>query len=344
MFGLLLGIRRVRLMGSSGWRTCAVVASAVAVWAFVTPTALAAPQALAASLQNDPVQSIGVPRSSFVALSPHQFDSLRKEIMRRDPGRIWIMVLSPRSESAVGNLADPVFGLLPAGALIAVAEDPRNPNNTNWWVGSSWESSDAAQTRLNDVIQGYRKGQGSFFNDLRLEVQDFASGDDAAGHPSLGGASSPGAGQVPGDFSSGSSFPFGLVIVGGLVLLVCVVLGGRYVRRSAHSAHIRREKSVDAQAKAQADFIKLGERITALDIASSIPNASPEGKDEYRHALGCYEKAERRLKQSDDEYQFQQAVYALKAGMRHVDAADRLFNSAPDSGSQTPSLPSTGQS
>jgi hypothetical protein len=312
-------------------RRCAVVASfALAGWAFATPAALAAPRALASSLQSDPVQSIAVPRSSFVALSHRQIDSLQKEIASLDPGRIWILVVSPRGESALGNLADPVFGYLPAGALIAVAEDPRNPNNTNWWVGASWESSDAAQARLNDVIQGYRKGQGSFFNDLRLEIQSFARADKAAGHPALASASNPAAAVPTTGVTSGSGFPFAAVIAGVIVLILFVLLGGGRLRRAARSAHLRREKNVDAQAKAQADFIKLGEQITALDIASSLANASPQGKDEYRHAIGCYEKAERKLKQADDEYQFQQAVYAIKAGLRHVQAADQLFNSTPN--------------
>jgi hypothetical protein len=123
---------------------------------------------------------------------------------------------------------------------------------------------------------------------------------------------------------------FALVTAGVMVLLLSVLIGGRYLRRAADSAHRRREKMVDAQTTAHADFIKLGEQITALDVASSLANASPEGKDEYRHAIGCYEKAERKLKQADDEYQFQQAVYAIKAGLRHVHAADQLFNPSPD--------------
>jgi hypothetical protein len=328
MFGLLLPICRWRAYG----RRTVMASFALAVWASVTPAAVAAPRTLASSLQSDPVQSIAVPHSSFVALSHRQIGSLQKEIASLDPGRIWILVVSPRTASALGNLADPVFGYLPAGALIAVAEDPRDVNNTNWWVGASWESSDAAQSRLNDVIQGYRKGQGPFFNDLRLEIQSFARGDAAAGHPSLGGSAKPSsflpaAGLGSG---SGSGFPFAPVIAGGLVLLLCVFFAGGQLRRAARSAHVRREKNVDAQAKAQADFVKLGEQITALDIASSLANASPEGKDEYRHALGCYEKAERKLKQSDDAYQFQQALYAIKAGLRHVQAADQLFNRTPD--------------
>jgi hypothetical protein len=300
------------------------------VLAPVTPVAVADPRALASSLQSDPVQSIAVPRSSFTALSRSQLDSLRSEIARLDSGRIWIVVVSPRSDSALGDFADPVFGDISAGTLIAVAEDSKDPNTTNWWIGSSWQSSDAAQTQLNDVIQGYHKGQGSLFDDLRLVVQSVARDDAAAGHPSPASAGDPVTPPAASVQSSGSGFPAGLVVSGAIVLLVFALGGGRYLRRAARSSHRHREESADAHAQAQKDFIKLGEEITALDIASSLANASPEGKDEYRHALGCYEKAERKLKQADDAYQFQQALYAIKAGLRHVEAADRLFNPSRD--------------
>lgn len=317
-------------MRASRRRICiAVASSAVAVLAAVTPIAPAATGGLASSLQSDPIQSIAVPKSSFTALSPRQIDSLRKEIANLDPGRIWIVVVSPRSAAAVGNFADPVFSDLPAGTLLAVADDPSDPNNSNWWVASSWQSSEAAQAELNGVIQGYRKGQGSFFDDLRLEIQSFARGDAAAGRPSLSSATNPTGDAASGD-SSGSGFPVALVVIGAIVLLFFVLFGGRSLRQMGRASHRRREQSADAHEQAQKDLVKLGEEITRLDVDSSLATASPAGKDEYRHALGCYEAAERRLKQADDSYQFQKAQWAIKAGLRHVQAADQLFNPTRD--------------
>lgn len=327
------------------WGRAAAAGSTVAVLACLAPVAAASPQSLASSLQRVPVQSIAVPKSSFTALSPHQIASLREEISRSDHGRISILVVSPRSDSALGNLADPVFGDLPAGTLIAVAEDPHNSNTTNWWVGASWQSSDAAQSQLNNVIQAYHKGQGSFYDDLRLEIRSFARGDAAAGHPRLSSSGNsasppasgftPSAGFTPAAESGGSSssFPIGLVVSGAIVLFLFLLFGGRYLRKVARVSHRHREESADAHAQAQKDFIKLGEEIAALDIDSSLANASPAGKDEYRHALGCYETAEKRLKQADDPYQFQKAVWAIKAGRRHVHAANELFN-PPSGGSK----------
>jgi hypothetical protein len=298
---------------------------ALAVSAAATPAALADPQALASSLQGgDSVQSIGVPKPSSTELSQGQIDALQADIGSLDPGRIWIVVASPRSATALNDLADPVYHDLPAGTLLAVAQDPSDANTTNWWVASSWESSDAAQTEVNDVIHSYRKGQGSLFDDLRLEIQSFATGDAAAGHSSQGSSSEPATG------GSGSGLLLALMIPGAIVLLACALGGGRYLRRTMRKSHQRDEKHADALAKAHADFIKLGEEITRLDIDSSLANASPEGKDEYRHALGCYEAAERRLKDTGDDYKFNKAVWAIEAGLRHVHAADQLFNPARD--------------
>jgi hypothetical protein len=57
-----------------------------------------------------------------------------------------------------------------------------------------------------------------------------------------------------------------------------------------------------------------------------MPDASPEGKQEYAQALECYEQAERRMRQAGDEYQFERALEAIRNGLAHVGNADRLFN------------------
>lgn len=121
-----------------------------------------------------------------------------------------------------------------------------------------------------------------------------------------------------------------LVITGVALALLCVLIGGRYARGAMKAAHVRREESEDVHKQAHADFIKLGEAIGALDIDSSLATASAQGKDEYGHAVGCYAEAERRLKHEDDDYQFQKALNAIKAGFRHLNAADQLFNPTHD--------------
>jgi hypothetical protein len=321
-------------------RLASWIAAIVASLCACSPAALAAalePQSLTSSLQRDPVQSIAVPRSSFSWLSRGQIASLRAEIARLDPGRIWVLVVSPRSQSLLDNLASPAFGALPAGTLIAVAESRVHPDTTGYWIGASWESGDAAQKQINDVIQGYKKGQGSLFDDLRLVIRSFARRDAAAGHPPLASASNSGrpvtqSGQPSTAGGQGGSSHVLLIIlavVGAILLLAAVVSGGRWLPGAMRSAHRRREASADARAQASADFTKLGEQIAGLDIDSSMANASAQGKDEYAQALDCYQEAERRLKQSDDAYQFERAVGAIRSGLEHVAKADQLFNPTP---------------
>jgi hypothetical protein len=121
-----------------------------------------------------------------------------------------------------------------------------------------------------------------------------------------------------------------LVITVASVVLICVLVGGAYMRQTRRASQMRDEKHADALTQAQADLVKLGEEITRLDIDSSLANASPAGKDEYRHAIGCYEAAEQRLKDTSDDYKFKKAVWAIEAGLRHVYAADQLFNPTRD--------------
>jgi hypothetical protein len=280
-------------------------------------------QTLASTLQDDPVQSIGVTRDSFTRLLPAQITSLRAEIAQRDPGRIWIVVVSPRSQDALGNLADPVFSDLPAGTLIAVAEDPSDANQTNFWVGSSWQDSQSAQTQLNDVIQGYRKGQAPLFDDLRLTIRSFASGDAALDHPGLASDGSQGSG---GGGGAGTALLIIVIVVVVALLIAAGFMGVPYLRGVQRLAHRRREQSADAHAQANKDLAKLADRISDLDIDSSMPGASEPGKAAYSQALECYQDAEKRLGQSGDDYQFEQAVAALKRGKEQIDKADRLFN------------------
>jgi hypothetical protein len=121
-----------------------------------------------------------------------------------------------------------------------------------------------------------------------------------------------------------------LVVTLVMLVLLAALIGGWYARGAMRVAHRRREESEDVHKQAQADFIKLGEAIGALDIDSSLAGASAAGKDEYGHAVGCYAEAERRLKHEDDDYQFQKALNAIKAGFRHCHAADQLFNPTRD--------------
>lgn len=296
----------------------------ILLWPLFAWASAVDPQSLASTLRRDPVQSIAVPRGSFTALSGTQMSSLRTEIASVDAGRIWVMVLAPRSDASLGSVADPVFGDLPAGTLLAVAQDPRDANVTHFWIGSTWRSSDAAQAQLNRVIDAYHNGQGSLFDDLRLEIAAVAHSDAAAGRPALGSSGSDGSTSAG---AGGNAALITVVIVAAVLVLVGTVVAVGRLRGYLRASHRRREEIADAHARANTDLTKLAEQIEALDIDSSMSSASTKGKDEYAKALDDYEEAQRRLQHSRDAYQFEQAVQAISRGLEHVGHAERLFNS-----------------
>jgi hypothetical protein len=311
-----------------------VVGVALLVALLLPASALAAaPQidiaSLAHALRRKPVQVVGAPALSLSASSVR---GLRARIRRVDPGRIWIAVAPSMNQVPTSRLSNMLSGYLNAdggGTVVVVA-------GVSVWGSTSWEDGPAATSRL---AAAFRNSHEPLAGQLRKVIDSFASGDAAAGHPQLGSASDTGSQtQTPtqpssstagGGASSGSSSPVALII--GLVVLAIVLgfallRGGTRIRRTMRASHRHKEEQADLHEQVQADFIKLGEAIQALDIDSSMPNAGSHGKDEYAKALDCYQQAERRLKRSRDEYQFEQATAAVRDGLRHVNAAERLLN------------------
>jgi Short C-terminal domain len=304
-------------------------------------------QTLADALQRNPVQVSGHPDPT---LSAAQRRALRARISKVDPGRIWVAVVSPVSVQATGDLDEAVSEELNSdGVVIVVA-------GSNYHITTTWGSGNAARARLSDAVN--RPGD-SLAVQLRRAVDSFASADAAAGHPGanssesgtqtqtqplFGGgtstASPSGSGSGSGSGSASGGGSAGLIvglIALGLVLATVGLFGARYFRRTLRTSHRHKEETADAHEQAQADFTKLGEEIGALDVDSAMPNASAQGKDEYGKSIECYQDAERRLQHSDDNYQFERALDALKRGLEHVHAAEHLFNaSEPDPASPTP--------
>jgi hypothetical protein len=297
---------------------------------------------LAQALERTPVQIVGSPSLS---ISDGAARALSTRIRKVDPGRLWIAVVPSMSQGPTSRLSNALVSDLNAdggGTVVVVA-------GGSVWGSTSWEDASAATARL---AAAFKDPHEPLARQLRTVIDSFASGDAAAGHPKIGG--SPGTASqssttsqpsVPASTSNGSgsgssktSSSSGLIV--GLVALALVVLfvlirSGPRMRRARRASHRRKQEQADAHEQAQADFVKLGEAIEALDIDSSMPNASARGKDEYAKALDCHDQAERRLKQADDDYQFERALAALKEGLEHVQAASQLLNQ-PDAPTLTP--------
>jgi hypothetical protein len=316
-----------------GWLLWLVAAVAGSGTAFAAVSGVEV-DPLAAALEQAPAQVVGSPSFS---LSPGEVRTLRAEIVKTDPGRIWVAVtpaLSQRRTSALSNALSARLNADGGGTVIVVA-------GPNVWGSTSWEDSDGARSRL---AAAFEHSSEPLASQLRHAVDSFARGDAAAGHPKLSAAAtstSPATAASPGTTpaptatqtsggsrkgaGSGAGLIVGLVAL-GLVLVAAASIAGPRLRRRRRAAHRRDEERQDLKDQTHSDFGKLGDAIGALDIDSSMPNASTRGKDEYAAAIECYQDAERRLRTPDDEYQFERAVDAIKRGLAHVHAADQLFN------------------
>jgi hypothetical protein len=301
---------------------------------------------LAAALQRSPVQTLG---SSPNPLSAANARRLSARIDRRDPGRIYIAVVPTLSQRVAGQLAQDLSNLIVKNGVVVVVA------GFNYHVTTTWGSGSAAESRLSQAVQ---PPGDSLRVQLQRTIDAFAQADAKAGHPGAansaaptkpkgGGVKAPSTGApaaTPTTSTSpsvlqttptatpqshGGSSNAGLIVLlvaGGILVLAFLVWGGMYLRTSMRSSHRRGEENADIHQQAEADLIKLGEQIEALDIDSSMPNASAEGKDQYAKAIECYQEAERRLKTPKDEYQFERGQDEIRKGLQHVGAAGALFN------------------
>jgi hypothetical protein len=124
---------------------------------------------------------------------------------------------------------------------------------------------------------------------------------------------------------SGSSST-ALIIVGAAVGVLLLIGLATFLRQAREGASVRKHERDEVHDKANADLTKLGEKISDLDIDQQMPNADPGGKAEYVKALDCYQGGERRLKDENDPREFDKAIEVIAAGLKHIDAAEQLFD------------------
>ena len=335
-------VRRVGMCG-----VVAVLLSAVAPSASAATVAGVDVDALVAALQHDPVVVRGSPR----ALTHAQADAVRGLIARADPGRIFVVALGGQTSAGVDDVATALQQAVHySGALIVLAPAPGGGAYNV--AADSWEAPDLAVSRFEDAL-GIA---GTVQEALKLGIPAMAKGDAAAGHPGRNGISPSGGAPAPSSGPSGvasgpsgssatsrsggsasRSSDVGLII--GLVLFALLVgaivayyatKGFSSARASHKRARWRHEERADTFDQAQADFVKLGEEIEALDIDTSMPGADPGGKAEYAQALEAHDEAEQRLaKAKDDDYQLSKAITVITSGREHLRRASEIFNSAP---------------
>ncbi|MEA3033177.1 MAG: hypothetical protein QOH86_1193 [Sphingomonadales bacterium] len=108
-------------------------------------------------------------------------------------------------------------------------------------------------------------------------------------------------------------------------LLVFALLGaggGAYalVRRRKKRRELEEVKHV-----ARDDLIALGDEIRALDVDSSMPNASPDGKQHYNQAVEIYQSAEQAFDRARRAEDLRPVSEELERGRYEMQAAQALF-------------------
>jgi hypothetical protein len=110
----------------------------------------------------------------------------------------------------------------------------------------------------------------------------------------------------------------------GLLVLVLLGLGGgtyALVRRRTKRRELEQVKHV-----ARDDLIALGDEIRALDVDSSMPNASPEGKQHYNQAVEIYQSAEQGFDGVRRAEDLRPISEELERGRYEMQAAQALFD------------------
>src|SRR4051794_6916197 len=227
------------------WVLIALIAPALATAALISVGGINVGN-LADALQQSPVQQRGHPRP---ALTAGQVRALAARIHQRDPGRVFIAVVSPLDATATGDLTQALSDAINAdGVYVVVA-------GNNYHVTTTWESGEAARQRLATAVN--RAGD-SLYLQLRRTVDSFAAADAAAGHPGSSSTEQTGqTGQTGKGSSNGQSSSSGhrsgsgsgsIIVPIIIVVIILALLGAGYTRRargSMRAAHWRKEQEAD---------------------------------------------------------------------------------------------------
>ena len=155
----------------------------------------------------------------------------------------------------------------------------------------------------NEIIDAAIEDGGGDLNTILLDVTD------QVGEAQANGGSLP-----------GSSFP------GGLIILGLLGAGGAAIAISRRNRR-RREDAEFQQAKANArdDLVALGDDIRALDLDASMPDADPQARADYDHAVARYTEAEEQWERARRPQDLAPVGEALEEGRWAMASAKARF-------------------
>jgi hypothetical protein len=287
----------------------------VGVLALVAP-ALAKgppPQAIADALRRGPVYVSPAARPTLTAAESRRVE---REVARRDPGRIKVVLVSEAEasrEGGVAALANDLDRRLGAPGTIFVTAGSRS------WLVTSYPDTTAATGAVQQAFQAHQK----LVDQLLEAVAGIASVD-----PGTAGSRPPASPVSTPTGTQGSSIVWIILAAAiGLPLAVWALVVGRRRWRSRTDA---REAFADDLADARQQLVSLGDDIRDLDIDESMPRADPAGKRDYENALDQYQRAERLLGEKVSVRRLARANAALAEGRRLMDSARKRLDADTD--------------
>ncbi|MFL5865672.1 MAG: hypothetical protein ACJ766_01070 [Thermoleophilaceae bacterium] len=285
---------------------------------------------VAAALDKDPVY---VAPTQSGKLSPSAARSLRRLIARLDKGRIQIAVVPPASADRVGgigpfgNAIDQAMGPDRRGALIATTAK-------DFQVVTSYRDVDPTLGALRHAVDTRK----TLPSELRAGVQGIADVDpgpsqDINGPPQGGTATTPSSTPKPTSSPSSSGSNAGTIVAivfGALVLLPLLGVGiwllARWLSRRRAASQM---EELDL-GTVRDQLLALGQDIEDLDLDTQMPNANPNGVQEYQQGVMQYDRANRALKDKDpSQLQINEAKRAVEEGRARIVVARKLLAATP---------------
>ena len=296
-----------------------------------TFVALAAPAAavssdaparqIAAALQRDPVF---VDRGAADLISRAEASRLRSRIAERNRGRIQVVVVSKRRSARSGglntiaNAVDQAWGRGRRGALVAA-------DSTGFYMVTSFANPEPTTAALRSAVTGYkgRRLGGALIAavDAIAEVEPGRSAD-LAERVGRGSAGPPGGGSSGTVEDVTDSISLALIVVAVAVALPLLLLaGGMFLRWRRGRVRAGDERAI-ALEDARAALESLGDDITAMDLDTEMPGASPAGRADYNRAVDLYQRVSRTLDDRDPgDAELADIQRSLQEGRARIESA-----------------------
>ena len=260
---------------------------------------------IAQQLASDPVY---VDPDAEEAISDREADQLREDIARKRAGPMYVAIVPGSLRDRAGGDTTEVArqiatNLRRNGTYAIIAGGQFRAGH----IGPGLDRGIAPRIAT-DAVE--LRGDEGAFPILREFVDQIGAAKRNGGEPTSGGS------DIGGGGFGGLGF---LALLGGGLALFSFSRSRR--RKREEQAQV-----AELRETAQEDLVALGEDVRALDLDVEMPNADPQGKEDYATALGHYEEAEKALDRARHPEDFGPIGQQLEEGRFAMAAAKARLN------------------